>query len=204
MKKSTSSVPKVALIIIILGLLGVALYAVVTLDKEKATTTTQVEEVQVEGVGQNNGKEPETGVGTLAKLTESKRDLECQIVVEKEGEERVEGTFFTSGGNMRGDFMVPAQEFGGQVLSSMIIGGSSMYVWSTINGETFGFKSDVQKDAEKPVDANEPVSLDSEVRYTCTKWEQVDGSVFVPPADVQFRDLNAVMDAGMEYGTLPN
>jgi len=40
------------------------------------------------------------------------------------------------------------------------------------------------------------------VQYTCVDWAPVDGSVFVPPADVQFQDLNAVINAGMEYGTM--
>jgi hypothetical protein len=53
------------------------------------------------------------------------------------------------------------------------------------------------------MDTKEPVSLEAPVKYTCTDWAAVDGSVFVPPADVSFQDLNAAIDAGMEYGTKP-
>jgi hypothetical protein len=100
--------------------------------------------------------------------------------------------------------MVPAPEFGGTVLSSMIVGGNSMYVWSKIGDDTFGFRSDISNEQTKQVDTKEPVPLDAKVQYTCTEWVPVDGSVFVPPADVQFQDLNEVINAGMEYGVMPN
>jgi hypothetical protein len=194
--------------LIITGIIALlaACYAVVVLfgtDKEAATTT-QVDQVSVEGVGTADDKKPFSGIGTLAELQAQGKDLECQIVMEKEGGEKTEGTYFVSGGSLRGDFMVPAPEFGGTVLSSMIIGGSSMYVWSKIGEETFGFRSDITNEKTKQVDTKEPVPLDAQVKYTCTSWTTVDGSVFVPPADVQFQDLNAVMKAGMEYGTVPN
>jgi hypothetical protein len=194
--------------LIITGIIALlaACYAVVVLfgtDKEAATTT-QVDQVSVEGVGTVDDKKPFSGMGTLAELQAQGKDLECQIVMEKEGVEKTEGTYFVSGGSLRGDFMVPAPEFGGTILSSMIVGGSSMYVWSKIGDDTFGFKSDITNEKTKQVDTKEPVPLDAQVKYTCTQWENVDGSVFVPPADVQFQDLNAVMKAGMEYGVEPN
>jgi hypothetical protein len=172
-------------------------------DQRLATQT--IENVSVEGVGTPEGKEPMSGVGTLKELQAQGRDLECQVVMERaETEGNIEGTLFTSKKNLRGDFMVPAPEFGGKVLSSVIVGGSSMYVWSTIDKNTFGFKTDLTNEKTKQIDTKEPVPLEAQVKYTCTDWTAVDGSVFVPPADVTFKDLNAVIDAGMEYGTKPN
>ena len=75
-----------------------------------------------------------------------------------------------------------------------------MYVWSKIGNDTFGFKSDTSNEKTKQVDTKEPVPLGAQVKYSCTDWASVDGSVFMPPAEVQFKDLNAVIDAGMEYG----
>ncbi|MEN9920141.1 MAG: hypothetical protein RL538_34 [Candidatus Parcubacteria bacterium] len=194
---------KRALIIVVIIALLAAAYAVVAIfgTKDKTATTEPVGPVSVEGVGPADEKSF-SGNGTLAELQAKGKNLECQIVVEKSGQEKIEGTYFTSGGNLRGDFVMPAAEFGGTVVSSMIVGGNSMYVWSKIGDDTFGFKSDVTDEKTKQVDTKEPVPLDETVQYTCSEWATVDGSIFIPPADVQFKDLGAVVEAGMEYGTL--
>ncbi len=192
---------KALIVVIIIGLLA-ALFAWVTLfgTKKDAKTSTDVEQVTVEGVGTPEGKQF-SGVDTLASLQAQGKDLECQVVYEHAGQgSPTEGTYFTSNGNVRGDFVVPSPDFGSTIVSSMIVGGSSMYVWSKIGDDTFGFKSDISNEAE--IDSNEPVPLDAQVKFTCAEWENVDGSVFVPPADVTFKDLGAVMEAGMEYGVL--
>jgi hypothetical protein len=171
---------------------------------KKPPTTQSVEQVSVEGVGVPEGKKPSSGIGTLKELQARGTDLECQIILERAAAEgNIEGTFFTSKGNIRADFMVPAPDLGGKILSSMIVGGPSMYVWSKIEKNTFGFKSDLTNEKTKHMDTKEPVSLDVQVKYTCTDWTSVDGSVFVPPADVTFKDLNAVVEEGGESGLKP-
>ncbi|MEY2665642.1 MAG: hypothetical protein RLZZ480_747 [Candidatus Parcubacteria bacterium] len=204
MNKRSSKVPRVFIIIGSIALLAVAFYILIARQRTQVPVVTNVEDVQVDGVGTDASKEPISGVGTFRQLAEGGKDLECQIVYEKEGQTATEGTFFVSRGNMRGDFLVPAPEFGGTVLSSMIIGGSSMYVWTKIGDDMFGFKSDVAKPTEKKIDTKEPIALDDQVKYTCKEWTVVDGSVFVPPAGIEFKDLNAVINAGMEYGTVPD
>lgn len=172
---------------------------------DKKVATENVEQVTVEGVGTPEGKKPISGIGTLKQIQEQGKDLECQIVLERsEAEGNIEGTLFTSKGNVRGDFMVPAAELGGKVLSSMIVGGSSMYVWSKIDNKAFGFKTDITSEKSTHVDTKEPVALEAQIKYSCTDWTVVDGSVFVPPAEVSFQDVGAAIDAGMEYGTKPN
>jgi hypothetical protein len=194
------------LVVSIVVLVFAAIMAVIiTFGRDKKQATTQsVEQVSVEGVGTPEGKKPSSGLGTLKELSARGTDLECQIILERAAAEgNIEGTFFTSKGNVRADFMVPAPEFGGKLLSSMIVGGPSMYVWTKIDNKTFGFKSDLTNEKTKQMDTKEPVSLEAQVKYTCTDWTEVDGSVFVPPAEVTFQDLNAAIDAGMEYGTKP-
>ncbi len=183
-----------------------AITAVVVLygRNKKQLTTQSVEQVSVEGVGTPEGKKPSSGLGTLRELQARGTDLECQIILERTAAEgNIEGTFFTSKGNVRADFLVPAPEFGGKILSSMIVGGPSMYVWTKIDKKTFGFKSDLANEKTKQMDTKEPVSLDAQVKYTCTDWSSVDGSVFVPPADVTFKDLNVVIEEGGEFGLKP-
>lgn len=191
------------IIVCIIAILAAA-YALLALfgTNDDRTTTEHVEQVSVDGVGIPADKQPFSGIGSLSELQNQQKDLECQVVYEQEDEKRIEGTYFTSKGSLRGDFVVPAPEFGGTIVSSMIVGGNAMYVWSKIGDDTFGFKSDVTNEETASVDTKEPVPLDAEVKYTCTEWTEVDGSVFVPPVDVEFQDLNAVMEAGMEYGTV--
>lgn len=195
---------KRGLIIVVVIAILIAGYALVVLfgTNKDNPTTEQVEQVSVEGVGVPADKKPFSGIGSLTELQSQQRDLECQVVFEQTDKERIEGTYFTSKGSVRGDFVIPAPEYGGTIVSSMIVGGDAMYVWSKIGDDTFGFKSDVTNKKTASVDTKEPVPLDAQVKYTCTEWTAVDGSVFMPPVDVQFQDLNAVIDAGMEYGTI--
>ncbi len=173
-------------------------------DATPATVVEEVEQVNVEGVGTPTGKEPFSGIDTLTALTKQGKSLECQIVLERgDAEGNIEGTYFTHEGKLRGDFMVPAPDLGGKIISSMIVDTDMLFVWTTIEDQTIGFKSDLTvRDTSIPT--KEPVSLDQSVKYTCTEWEGVDGSVFVPPTDVKFSDADASVKAGMEYGTLPN
>lgn len=156
--------------------------------------------VEVEGVGIPEGREVFSGVGTILELQAVNQSLECQVVSDQSGG-AIEGTLFSDRGNIRTDFLVPAPEFGGAVLSSMIVGGGSMYVWSEIGGQLFGFKTSVTERRSDTIGTREPVSLDAQIRYTCSEWEVVDGSVFIPPANVPFQDVNTAIEAGMEYGT---
>lgn len=191
------------IIVCVIAILAAGYALVVLFGTEKNNPTTeQIEQVSVDGVGMPADRKSFSGIGTLTELQVQGKDLECQVVFEQTDKESVEGTYFTSKSNVRGDFVVPAPEFGGTIVSSMIVGGNAMYVWSKIDGETFGFKSDMSNPKTEAVDTKEPVPLDAQVKYTCTEWTEVDGSVFVPPVDVQFQDLNAVIDAGMEYGTV--
>jgi hypothetical protein len=190
--------------LIVLCIAAAAAYLAVYGRNQKQTITQDVNLVSVDGVGTSEGKNPVSGVGTLKELQAKGKDFECQVVFEQTGTTgNIEGTLFIAKGNLRGDFMVPAPEFGGKVLSSMIVGGTSMYVWTKIENDTFGFKSDLSNEKTKQINTKEPVPLEASVQYTCTDWTEVDGSVFVPPAGVQFKDLTAVIDAGMEYGTKP-
>jgi hypothetical protein len=145
---------------------------------------------------------PLSGVGSLKELRERNQNLECQITYESlQYDGVVEGTYFVSDGLIRGDFIIPAKDLGGQIVSSMIIDKTDMYVWSLIGEETYGLKSPLkQTEASSTLTSNEPVPLDGQVRYTCTKWAVVDGSVFVPPQNVEFKSMEAAVSGGMEYG----
>jgi hypothetical protein len=103
---------------------------------------------------------------------------------------------------MRGDFLTPTPDLSGQVLSSMIINDSYFYVWTEIEGQSYGIKTDLSLPSDATLDAREPVPLDDIVMYNCKPWKNVDRTVFVPPSTVLFQDSNELMQGGMEYGTI--
>lgn len=147
--------------------------------------------------------EPREGTGTLEYLRLLGEDLECVILYEDtERQHTVEGTYFVSAGSMRGDFLTESPDLTGKVLSSMIIDGQDMYVWSDIEGQLYGMKVDLSLTANGVVDTHEPVALDKAVRYDCKPWPNVDRTVFTPPATVMFQDMSTLMQSGMEYGTV--
>lgn len=157
--------------------------------------------LSIESVADAVVPEPKKGTGTLESLRLLNEDLECTIVVATEGQQST-GTYFVSEGSMRGDFLTDAPDMTGQMLSSMIIDGEMMYVWSEIEGGMYGVKMDLVQAANPEAAVREPVSRNTTVEYDCKPWINVDRTVFVPPATVLFQDMNQRMQGGMEYGTV--
>ena len=148
------------------------------------------------------------GEGSLLELLKRNENLECSIVYEQSQGGAVEGSYFTSNGKVRGDFLT--KEGKQEVLSSMIIKDGTFYSWSLINGEKFGMKADFSNlenattsdNQEKPRADKGPISMDEKVQYSCKPWNNVDGSIFEPPTDVLFRDYESIIKTGMEYGNI--
>jgi hypothetical protein len=153
--------------------------------------------------------DPISGRGAMATLLALGRNLECTITYEGENSapgsaSKTEGTIFMSGGALRGDFMVEAEAAAEPIVSSMILKDDTMFLWSVIDGESWGMKSSMTSVAgtsTAQLDTQEPVRINDDVAYNCKPWVGVDRSVFVPPSDVLFRDMSTIMEGGMEYGT---
>ena len=148
-------------------------------------------------------KTERTGYGTLADLQTWGEDLECTIFYENEvSETSAEGTLFISGEKIRVDSLTDSSEFEETLLSSMIMDGDNMYIWSEIEGELYGMKMSVS-DINKPEFNNsETISFYSDVKYNCSNWTEVDATVFVPPSDVLFQSMEDILKGAMEYGTV--
>lgn len=150
--------------------------------------------------------EPTSGSGTLKSLLERAEDLECTIAyTDEDSGQAVDGTYFTSRGKMRGDFIIPGPT--GTMVSSMIMRDATMYSWTEIDGETYGMKIDLdtmaeQKKTGEGPDTHEPVPLDNQVNYSCKAWVNVDGSIFEAPTNIIFKDYSDIVNVGMEYGTV--
>ena len=147
--------------------------------------------------------EPRRGTGSLDSLRLLGEDLECTISYDDPAQQAtVEGTYFVSNGDLRGDFLTASPDLSGQILSSMILVNETMYVWSEIEGALYGVQFDLALLTDTTVETSEPIELDAEVTYDCQPWPNVDRTIFDPPSTVLFQDMNELMQAGMEYGTL--
>jgi uncharacterized protein YxeA len=150
---------------------------------------------------------PITGKDTMSALMARGQNLECTVSYFSDSSTTTPttGTFFTSQGRLRGDFLTPGLDE--EVVSSMIMDKDNLYTWTVVGGEKYGMKislTELEKSKvtdDKP-EAREAVPMDEKVDYDCKVWPVVDGSVFVAPTDIIFRDYSDLMSSGMEYGTV--
>jgi hypothetical protein len=190
---------KTILLLVIVAALAGGIYSWYSgkLTGSATTATTTPEQL----VDEEEPKVPLTGTGTLADLQSLGTNLECRIWRDDpRSTMTLEGSTFLSGSKIRGNYV--SQSDGMAVTSSMIMTSDHLYVWSVIDGETYGVEKSLVVDSGAPMlDAREPVPMNATIRYDCTPWASVDAGIFTPPSDILFRDLETVMEGGQEYGT---
>jgi hypothetical protein len=142
-----------------------------------------------------------TGSGTIRSLYERGDSLECQITyIPNPLEASITGNMFTADGRVRADFVVPAPDLNGQTVASIIYDQPTLYIWSEIDGETFGVKQ-TRENFMGLGDTAAAIDYDTQVQYDCLTWPRVDQTIFEPPTKVLFSDVEE-MSASMEFGTL--
>jgi len=193
----------VSILVVLAGVVAFfAYYLIFSAPAPKVSELADENEVSMEEEQRPPKQEAFSGAGTLQGLQLRGEDIECTVSYAQSGaESEIEGTFFVSQGNVRGDFLVPSPDLTGEILSSMIMDKDYLYTWTEIDGQAYGAKMAVLVMASEQTDANLPVSLQTDVNYDCKPWENVDSSVFIPPGKVLFRDMSELQKAGMEYGT---
>jgi hypothetical protein len=148
-------------------------------------------------------REEFAGAGTLANLVARNQSLECQLTyIPNPLEDEITGSFFTADGKVRGDFLVSTPDLNGQMLSSVIFDGDTLYSWSEIDGELYGFKLATNSFVSDEENDTAPIPDDTEVQYTCLTWPAVDYTIFEPPTSVLFTDMTdftGVMETGTIY-----
>jgi len=103
------------------------------------------------------------------------------------------GKVYVSAGKMRGDF---ATVVNGEVAAShMYSDGKTMYIW--MDGSEMGFKSSIEVTGTpipEPTGSQTQtkMDIDEEVDYNCQPWT-ADDSMFKLPANIEFKDLSAMM-----------
>jgi hypothetical protein len=88
----------------------------------------------------------------------------------------------------------------GQTVASIIYDSTMLYLWSEIEGETFGVKQ-AQTEFAGFADSAAVIEYATKVQYDCLTWLVVDNTIFEPPTDVLFGDMTDV-GANMEFGTI--
>jgi hypothetical protein len=147
-------------------------------------------------------RETFAGAGTLASLVARNESLECQLTyIPNPLEDEITGSFFTANGNVRGDFLVPTPDLNGQMLSSVIFDGDTLYSWSEIEGELYGFKLATNSFVSDEESDTTPIPDDTEIQYNCLTWPAVDYTIFEPPTSVLFTDMTGFTGT-METGTI--
>lgn len=129
--------------------------------------------------------------GNLQDLFAKGVSMQCSFSNDDQ-ENKSEGTVYLSGKKMAGSFT--STQTDGTVYKSNLI-RDDQYGYSWLDGQTQGTKlkieasKDVMKnsDNEKP---NKVFALENEkINYDCKPWN-VDKSIFVPPADIEFQDIS--------------
>lgn len=199
-----------ALLILLVIVIGVVMATKVTKDAlttDESVSTVDSTTITLESASSTD--ETVKGKGSLLSLLAMGRSQECTFVVRTDGVVQ-EGTAFYDGGNARVDTLVKSAG-AKEVASYMIMDQktNTMYLWGSAQGDQ-GIKmqlpdASAQTKAETsgmPTAQSEPtVAPDTDVDYDCKPW-RVDGSVFVPPANIEFMDMSEMqkMMEGMGSG----
>tara|TARA_B100002051_G_scaffold276795_1_gene328269 strand:- start:32 stop:664 length:633 start_codon:yes stop_codon:yes gene_type:complete len=192
--------------IVVVGFGYYTIFSTPAHENQERLTEGQVEYAEIdqsEAIEMSEKVEVKQGEDTLRSLMIGEDDLECSIIYKDEATATdVEGTYFVSDGSVRGDFLTASPDLDGKILSSLIMDGGNMYVWSEIDGASYGMQMSLSDRSETEVSENAPIPLDQAVSYDCKTWENVDRTIFLPPGDVLFQDFGQIMNAGMEFGTI--
>jgi hypothetical protein len=187
-------------VILTVALIGGGLFLINNSDKEEITGGTDSTPVDTNTTHNEEAESPMvSGKGILRSLLGIGQSQECSFVVRVDSMLQ-EGTAFYDGGNARIDTMMSGTGLKTPTASYMIMdeGANTMYMWGTAQGKQ-GIKMKLEpeeaagemEESYNDTMANEEAAItpDVDVDYNCKPWK-VDGSVFVPPSDVEFMDMS--------------
>jgi hypothetical protein len=188
-----------AVLIILVIVVGISLATKVTKDALVADNAgiNQVPVTENNEVKEESTDGAMSGKGSLLGLLALGRSQECTFVVRTDGMVQ-EGTAFYDGGNARVDTLIKGAA-AEDIASYMIMDKKSntMYMWGSAQGDQ-GIKMTLpSEESPTPAPMNNPqtgsgapaVTPDMDVDYNCKPW-RADGSVFVPPSNIEFMDMS--------------
>lgn len=136
------------------------------------------------------------GRASLASLRNQTEALECEFRFNDEAGEG-QGNSFVADGQLRVDTLYTMVD-GTTTVSSFILTDATTYVWTEADGERQAMSfpthsSTMDFEAAAADETGQLINPEETVQYTCVPWE-VDNSVFVPPAGLEFIDLGVMME----------
>lgn len=150
--------------------------------------------------GSDNQKEKIEGLNSIKNLIANGENLECTFNDTSDPNVRSSGTVYITGNRFRVN-NERVEVDASQTNSSIIYDESNVFAWSSGAQGTFGFTFAIPPEEIGNEDGalfgeNEDgsVSLDQEYDFSCMKWN-VDESMFVPPAGVEFFDPAKAFEA---------
>ena len=145
-----------------------------------------------------------TGMGSFVSLMGLGSSVRCEFTSTSEGQS-TEGVFYTDGERFRVNAVAQAEM--STFDSNIINDGAFTYVWGSSPEGAMAMKmsNETNTDVDVPEAAgysytqtqSEQFDVEKEVQYDCDWWD-VDESLFVPPADIDFMDMQAMMQNMME------
>lgn len=183
--------PKKAGLIIGVTVIFVVLAAFFMIQKSNPATSTQTADSAKKESGESLG---DFAKGSIASLLSAGKNVTCSM---KYPDGNGSGTVYVSGKKMRGEFTVMA-EAPKEYKSSMIQDGDYAYMWSDVDKKGTKFKvSGIPTPSPTTTTKTEAVDINQEVDLKCSAWN-VDPSMFVVPADIEFMDMSAMMEKVQE------
>lgn len=197
---------KILIAVIVLVLVGgsVALYVTKSSQTEmknnEQNTQTQQKPI-TEGSFTPDVTKNFRGSGTFRNLLGLGKNVMCTIrYTPANFDGTFNGTVYVSGDKLRADMTTTGTETG-ELKTSIISDTVTNYIWGTSEQGSMAIKSTVIVDTgNKTVTNPNQFNLDENVDYDCRNWT-VDSSKFVPPQDIQFMDMSAMMNTVPKVGT---
>jgi len=134
---------------------------------------------------------------TPEKMIALGKSFQCDFSYQDENQKTLAGKFFVDGKNRKfrtevNNLDVKSNK---ETTAFMIFDKETMYVWSD-DLATAAVKMTVNTDVGTNQEATkaQQAELEQTATYKCHKWS-VDDSKFVPPANINFMDFNALMNS---------
>ncbi len=155
---------------------------------------------------EGSGASFEGGTGTFAELVGQGEALRCSFRSAETDGTVATGNFYTDGERFR--VQAETTYDGGTASSNMLTDGTTTYVWSDTPDGSFAFTMPTQSLAadttapSEPAPGAMPVTANETVEYDCEQWS-IDEDRFAVPADVEFTDMQAMMQGMFEGREFP-
>lgn len=132
---------------------------------------------------------------TPEKMIALGKSFQCDFSYQDENQKLQEGKFFVDGKNQKFRTEVNNVQGNKETKSFMIFDEKTMWAWSD-DGVTPAMKMMVNTNVGEDKEASQAqqAELEQTATYKCHKWN-VDDSKFIPPADLNFMDFNALMNS---------